>query len=275
MRFSFFFTPINKMPAPKLPENPAIIELNDVAVGSLENPEKAVLEDVNWSVAAGEYWVIGGMQGSGKSDLISLTGGLMSPLRGTYRLFDCEMPIFGEELLAQRLRLGIVFDNGQLLHQLTVQENIALPLRYHQKLAWTEVDERVKAMLDLTGLAPYADSMPGRLEHHLKKRAGLARALMLKPEALLLDEPLGGLDFRHAKWCLDFLDQLSAGHDFFQRRPITLVATTADFRPWHNPACRFAALKDQKFIILGQRKHLAGHTEPLVGELLAKEFQTH
>ena len=56
------------MPAPKLTENPVIIEMNDVAVGSLENPEIAVLEDVTWSVAAGEYWVIGGMQGSGKSD---------------------------------------------------------------------------------------------------------------------------------------------------------------------------------------------------------------
>jgi len=261
------------MPAPKLPENPAIIEMNDVAVGSLENPEKAVLEDVTWSVAAGEYWVIGGMQGSGKSDLISLTGGLMAPIRGTYRLFDYEMPIFGEKLLAQRLRLGIVFDNGQLLHQLTVRENIALPLRYHRHFTWNEVDERVKAMLDLAGLAPYADSMPGRLEHHWKKRAGLARALMLQPEVLLIDEPLGGLDFRNAKWCLDFLDQLSAGHQFFQRRPITLVVTTSDFRPWRNPACRFAALKEQKFILLGQHKHLAGHTEPLVRELLAEEIQ--
>ena len=73
--------------------------------------------------------------------------------------------------MAQRLRLGIVFDNGQLLHQLTVQENIALPLRYHRHFTWNEVDERVKAMLELAGLTPYAEAIPGRLEHHWKKRA--------------------------------------------------------------------------------------------------------
>ncbi len=250
-----------------------IIEMNGVAVGTLLDLERTVLEEVNWSVSTGEYWVVAGMHGSGKHDLISLTAGLMPPLRGTYRLFGSEMPLFGEEQLAQRLRLGLVFDNGNLLHQLNVHENVALPLRYHRKLDWHEVEDRVKAMLELTGLTPYAEVMPGTLDHHLHKRAGLARALMLEPEILLVDHPLSGLDFRQTKWFLDFLDELSAGHAFLQKRPVTLIVTAEDLRPWRNPRCHFALLKDGRFFTLGHRPQLAGHAEPLVQELLAEELR--
>ncbi len=227
------------------PTSAPIIEMNDVTVGSLLEPERVVLEEVNWSVAPGEFWVIAGMNGSGKTDLLSLTAGLMPPLRGAYRLFDCEMPIYGEDLLAQRLRLGLVFETGNLLHEINVHENIALPLRYHRSLTWQEVEDRVKMMLNLTGLAPHAQTMPGMLGRQWHKRVGLARALMLEPEVLLLDHPVSGLDFRQANWFLNFFDELAAGHDFLSKRPLTIVVTADDLRPWQNTACRFALLKQE------------------------------
>ena len=96
-----------------------VIEMKDVAVGvDCKILEQIVLEEVNWTVNAGEYWVIAGMHGSGKSDLIWMTGGIMPPQGGDYRLFGHEMPIYDEELLPERLRLGLVFENGQLLRQL-------------------------------------------------------------------------------------------------------------------------------------------------------------
>src|SRR5262245_44999082 len=86
------------------------IEMRDVAVGSLQDLDNVVLENVNWTVGVGEYWAVAGMHGSGKSDLLSLAAGLMPPKRGTYRLFGCPMPIFDDDLLPQRLRAALVFE---------------------------------------------------------------------------------------------------------------------------------------------------------------------
>ncbi len=260
------------MDTPTLTSAPPVIEMKDVAVGSLQDAEQIVLEGINWTVKAGDYWVVAGMHGSGKSDLISMTGGLMPPMRGDYRLFGHPMPIYDEELLPERLRLGMVFESGQLLHQLSVKENIALPLRYQRELPWQEVEDRVNAMLELTELSPYADARPGTLTHNWQKRAGLARALMLEPEVLLLNHPLGGLDLRHAGWWLNFLDQLATGQGLFPGRRLTLVVTAEDLRPWRDLACSFAILKKQRFTVLGHRPEFRNHEEPLVKELLAEEL---
>jgi len=248
-----------------------VIEMTGVGVGSQQDLEAHVLEDVNWSVAQGEYWVVAGMDGSGKSDLMSMTAGLMPPRNGSYRLFGHDMPIYEEELLPERLRLGLVFDAAQLFHHLTVAENIALPLHYHRNLTRQEGADRVRTMLELTGLASLANSMPGALGRNWQKRTGLARALMLEPEVLLLDNPLGGLDLRHAGWWLDFLGQLSSGgSNRPNSRRMTLVVTAEDLRPWRNRAGHFAILQKQRFTTLGQREKLDGHSEPLVKELLAE-----
>jgi len=247
-----------------------VIEMNGVVVGSLADPDRVVLEEVNWTVKATDYWVVAGMHGSGKTDLLSTVGGLTPPQGGSYRLFGYEMPIFDKERLGERLRLGLVFDNGQLLHQLSVKENIALPLRYHRHLSWQEVEERVKTIMELTGLSDVANARPSTLARGLSKRAGLARALMLEPEVLLVDNPLSGMDLRQAQWWVNILSELSSGHSFLHGRRVTIVVTAQDLRPWRNLDCHFAILKKQRFIPLGHRPELAGHTEPLVRELLAE-----
>ncbi len=254
------------------PANPTqpIIEMTGVTVGTLQNFEATVLEDVNWSVAAGEYWVIAGMHGSGKSDLLFLAAGLMSPQAGRYLLFGQEMPMYEHRLLSERLRVGLVFANGQLFHHLTVAENVALPLLYHRNQSREATAQRVQATLELTGLAHLANNMPGSLGRNWQKRAGLARALILQPEILLFDTPLSGLDLRHAHWWLNFLDQLSRGHSYMEGRRVTLAVTTEDLRFWKNRADHFAILKQEKFIVLDQGAELAGHPEPLVRELLAE-----
>src|SRR5512146_2133872 len=104
------------------------IEMTGVALGAMRAPERMVAEGINWTVRVGDYWVVAGLQGSGKSDFLMLAGGVMAPLRGRYLFFGEEMPIFEEARLKQRLRLGLVFDSGQMLNDLTVAENVALPL---------------------------------------------------------------------------------------------------------------------------------------------------
>jgi ABC-type transporter Mla maintaining outer membrane lipid asymmetry ATPase subunit MlaF len=249
-----------------------IIEMAGVCVGSMRDTGVTVLEDVNWRVEPCDYWLVAGMQGSGKSDFMAMAGGLMPPLGGSYRLFGHAMPIYEEDLLMERLRLGLVFDGGHLLHQLTVAENLALPLQYHRNVNRDEAANRVAAVLEWTGLDSWAQTISGALGRHWQKRVGLARALMLEPEVLLLDNPLGGMDLRHTMWWLDFLDQLSSGGGLLKGRRMTLVATGEDLRPWQSRAGNFAVLKQGHFVTLGQRTALAGHSEPLVRELLAEGF---
>ncbi len=247
-----------------------IIQMHDVSVGAMRDQRGVVVERIEWTVAADDYWVVAGLQGSGKSDFLMMTGGLTAPAGGTYRLFGEEMPIFEEARLPTRLRLGLVFDGGQLFNHLTVSENVALPLRYHQNLSRAEADAEVGAMLEALELTPWAGSTPGAVGRNWHQRVGLARALMLKPEILLVDSPLTSLDLRHTTWWLDFLDQLSRGHRLFQGRPMTLVVTAADLRPWKGHARQFAVLRNKRFAVLGGWTQLEAASEELVREGVMK-----
>jgi ABC-type transporter Mla maintaining outer membrane lipid asymmetry ATPase subunit MlaF len=252
---------------PKMP----VIEMTALSAGSRQDPGSPVLEDVNWSVEAGDYWVLGAMHGAGKTDFLAMTACLMPPLRGSYRLFGREMTAAGGQFLSERLRIGLVFDGGQLFHQLTIEENVALPLRYHPGLVQGDISHSVKAILEETGLSPWAGRLPGTVGRAWQKRAGLARALVLRPEILLLDNPLSGLDPRHHQWWLESLGQLSAGCGLAEGRPMTLVIAADDLRPWRNRAAHFAILQKRRFCPLGRHPQLAGLAEPLVKELLAEQ----
>ena len=256
------------------PADLPVIEMTGVAVGAMRDLDTVVAEGINWTVNAGDYWVVAGLLGSGKSDFLMMTGSLIAPRRGRYRFFGEEMPIFEEARLKQRLRLGLVFDGGQLLNHLTVAENVALPLRYHHNLSRSAGTAAVSELLDYTELTPWAESTPGTLGRSWQKRAGLARALALQPEVLLVDNPLAGLDLRHVHWWLGFLDQLSKGHPLMRGRPMTLVVTTADFQPWKGHAGQYAVLSDRGFVVLGTWEQLVASSEELVRELLTESRQT-
>ena len=246
------------------------IEMTGVTVCAMRDPDQVVVEGVNWTVAPGDYWVVAGWHGAGKSDFLLLTGGLMAPRTGRYRFFGEEMPIFEETRLRERLRLGLVFEGGRLFNHLTVAENIALPLRYHRELSAEETARTVKELLECLELTPWAESTPGAMGPSWLKRAGLARALALQPEVLLIDNPLSGLDPRHVSWWLAFLDQLSRGHRLMQGRATTLVVATADFRPWRRHARQFALLRNRGFVPLGGWANLEAAGEELVRELLTE-----
>jgi ABC-type transporter Mla maintaining outer membrane lipid asymmetry ATPase subunit MlaF len=250
------------------------IQMTGVAVSAMRDPDTLVAEGIDWTVNVGDYWVVAGLHGAGKSDFLMLAGGLMPPRQGHYQFFGEAMPIFEEARLKERLRLGVVFDGGQLLNHLTVAENIALPLRYHHNLTLAEASAAVAELLERTELTPWAESNPSTLRHSWRKRAGLARALALKPEVLLVDNPLAGLDPRHVHWWLSFLDQLSGGHDLMHGRPVTLVVASADFRPWKGHARQFAVLRNHGFVALGAWAQLEAASEEFVRELLTEPRQT-
>jgi ABC-type transporter Mla maintaining outer membrane lipid asymmetry ATPase subunit MlaF len=251
-----------------------VIEMTGVTAGAMHDPNSTIAEGVNWTVNSGDYWVVAGLHGSGKSDFLMLTGGLMAPRQGCYRFFGQEMPIFEEARMQERLRLGLVFDGGRLFNHLTVAENVALPLRYHQNLGPREGLAAVSELLECTELAPWAGTHPGALGRWWQKRAGLARALALKPEVLLVDNPLAGLDPHHVQWWLAFLDQLSKGHPLMGGRPMTLVVAAPDFRPWKGHARQFALLKERTFSVLGHWGQVEAASSESMQQLLTGRTET-
>src|SRR5271165_2563864 len=227
------------------------LEMRGVNVAAMRDASFTVVEDVNWSVAAGEFWVIAGQEHSGKSDLLMLAAGLMPPAAGCCKLFGNDTRNFGEAELAERLRVGFIFQSGQLFNQLTIAENVALPLRYQKNLTATEASGEVQVLLELMELTPLADVTPANVAVNWRQRAALARALILKPEILLLDNPLAGLGARHRQWWLRFLGHLSRGHELFGGKPMTLIVTADDLQPWQHAGRKFALLHGKKFLPLG------------------------
>jgi len=254
-------------------QNETVIEMQEVDIGTMHDPSEIVLEKVNWSVARGEFWVIAGQQHSGKSNLLMTMAGLMPPTDGCYRFFGSESQIFDESRLADRLRMGFIFENAQLFHFLTIAENVALPLRYHRNLSHEAALQAIDGLLEATELKPIAEVTPANLPRSWHKRAGLARALTLQPEILLLDNPLGGLDARHSHWWVKFLDQLWRGHKLFGEKPATVIATTDDLRPLRHEARRFGLLKEGRFVPLGSWKDVTSADEPAVKELLSAPIE--
>jgi ABC-type transporter Mla maintaining outer membrane lipid asymmetry ATPase subunit MlaF len=245
------------------------MEMRDVVVTSLRHPDEVVLQDVNWTVAAAEFWAVAGLLRTGKSDLLALASGIMRPASGTYHLFGKELTAgFEHERMALQLRIGLVFDGGQLLHHLTLENNIALPLRYHLGDANAQVEQRVRELLEFTGLAQWARRLPNQVNRNWQQRIGLARALALKPELLFLDNPLTGLDPKDAAWWTDTVSALAAGHPVVDGHRLTLVVTADSLEPWRRRVTHLAVLRDRQFIGLGTPEQLTGRQEPWLEELL-------
>ena len=233
-------------------------------------PGVPAIEDVNWRVGAGEFWVVGGLQHSGKSVLLTAAAGINRPLRGMLRLFGAGVATLEEdERFLHLLRVGLVFENdGRLFTRMTVAENVALPLLYHADGSDAGAGARMRAVLEATGLLDVADTPAASLPRNLRQRVGLARALALAPEVLLVDNPLSHLPLREARWWLGFLRQLADGHALSGRRPMTIVATADELRPWCDCAQHFAVLDQRRLKVLGGRRELEACGEPLIRELL-------
>jgi ABC-type transporter Mla maintaining outer membrane lipid asymmetry ATPase subunit MlaF len=234
---------------------PPLVEAVGVSV-SASRSNSVIASGVEWSIAPGEFWVVGGRHGSGKTSFLSTIAGLRHPASGTLRHFGEELAKMMEsELLRHRMRIGYVFKGGgRMFAGLTVAENIALPLQYHRK--WTEekIAERVAEVLEATELARETDSTAQTLGWGRQQRVGLARALALNPEILFLDEPLSGLEARDRQWWRTFLDGLCQGSPLTERRPMTIIVTTNDFGFWIGGAHHCGLLQDGRWQSRGEVK---------------------
>ena len=156
---------------------------------------KCVLKDVSWSVPAGRAVCILGRSGMGKSVTLKLVIALLKPDQGKIRIDQDEITeMEGPKLSKVRRRMGFLFQDAALFDSLTLYENLALPLQRLTHKSRAEIDFAVDRVLGEVGLAGDKAKMPSELSGGMRKRAGLARALVLEPCILLADEPSSGLD---------------------------------------------------------------------------------
>jgi phospholipid/cholesterol/gamma-HCH transport system ATP-binding protein len=199
----------------------AIIAVDDLTVAY---GETVILEGVSFEVAAGEILTILGASGCGKSTLLKALTGLVPAMQG--RIWVAGQKITGDHaeaaLSTMRNHIGVLFQSGALFESLTVAENVALPLQEFTNLPRELIDTIVQLKLDLVDLGQFAHLMPGELSGGMKKRAGLARSMVLDPQILFCDEPASGLDPTTAREVDRLLLELNA---FLG---ITLVVVTHD-----------------------------------------------
>ena len=168
------------------PTTPHII-VDDLKIGW---GSRVLMEHVSFQVDRGTTFAILGGSGSGKSTLLRYLIGLERPLAGRIHIDGVGEPHRYEGAPP----FGVLFQSGALFSSLTLSENLALPLTTWTPVRGAAVSQLVQAKLDLVGLGPFAEHLPGEISGGMKKRAGIARAMMLEPQLLFFDEPSAGLD---------------------------------------------------------------------------------
>jgi phospholipid/cholesterol/gamma-HCH transport system ATP-binding protein len=189
---------VSQEPASTSPDRPNLNDppLLDVRHLDVTFGRQGVLRDINLRVPRGQTLAVIGESGCGKTVLLKTLIGLVHPTRGEV-IFDGKnlSSLQGEELVQQRIRFGFLFQNAALFDSMTIGQNVAFPLRQHKSLSDRQIQEIVLARLGEVGLPQsVVIKKPAELSGGMRKRVGLARALVMNPELLLYDEPTTGLD---------------------------------------------------------------------------------
>jgi len=188
-----------------------MITLQDLSkVYRTTDVETTALNGVDVDIDRGEFVAVMGPSGCGKSTLLNIIGMLDAPSSGSYRFDGEEIGRYGESQLARlrKRRIGFVFQSFNLIDELTVEENVALPLLY-QKLSSGERATRVAETLERIGIAHRAGHYPQQLSGGQQQRVAVARAVVTQPDLILADEPTGNLDTRNGEDVMDLLRQLN------------------------------------------------------------------
>jgi len=223
----------------------------------------SVLKGIDFDVEDGEILVIIGKSGCGKTVLLKHLIGLMKPDDGEIVVDGVEINRASKsEVLRVRKRFGMLFQSAALFDSLTVEENIALPLREHSSLDKKSVRNRVRDKLKLVGLEEIEHLRPSELSGGMKKRVGLARALILDPSYLLFDEPTTGVDPIMANRINDLILDLK------KRLKVTAIAVTHDLQSAYRIGSRLAMLEQGKITFIGTADEIRKSTDPEVIEFI-------
>src|SRR6202050_5398909 len=224
---------------------------------------QTVLDGLTFQLVAGQVTCVLGRSGTGKSVLLKLLIGLETPDAGSIRLEGRDISsATPKELNEARKKVGFLFQQSALYDSMTIEENVAFPLRRHTKLSDAECHDRVHQLLGSVGLEEDLDKMPSDISGGMSKRVGLARALALEPPILMFDEPTAGLDpitaAEIAKLIVELRDQ----------RHITSIVVTHDLHTARVISDRLIVLDQGKALFDGTLDGLNQNLDPFIVEFL-------
>ncbi len=238
------------------------IQLVNLSVGY---PGVTVLRDLNAHMPAGKISFIIGGSGCGKSTLLRHLLGLSKPHAGRILLSDNNLfELNRAQFRCIRRRMGVLFQDGALLGSLTLFENLALPLKEHTKLPEEIIEEVIRLKLGLVGLEKFMDYYPNQLSGGMRKRAGLARAIIMDPPIMLCDEPTSGLDPINSAQ----MDQLL--HDLNELLGVTVVVVSHDLASL-DIADYVMLLHDGRAVFTGGLEELQNSKDAYVRQFLDRQ----
>jgi phospholipid/cholesterol/gamma-HCH transport system ATP-binding protein len=223
-----------------------------------------VLRGVDFAVPEGKLTTIIGRSGEGKSVLLKHMIGLLQPDSGEVWVDDVEISrLRGHALNEVRKRFAMLFQGAALFDSLTVFENVAFPLREKLRLKGPEVTSRVEEKLDQVGLTGMGHKFPAELSGGMRKRAGLARALVMQPEIMLFDEPTTGLDPLMAKSIHDLITSMQRKFRF------TAVMVSHEIPEIFGISDYVAILKQGKIAAMAEPSEFQRTTDPEIKEFIS------
>ena len=222
-----------------------------------------VLDNMNLNINSGETTVIIGRSGCGKSVLLKHIIGLLRPDTGHIFIDGKDITLMDEKGLKEvRMKFGMLFQGAALFYSLTIMENVGFAMLEHTNATRMEVAKRVKECLALVGLKDIEYKKPAELSGGMKKRVGLARAILLRPQIILYDEPTTGLDPIMGDSINDLIIELHT------KLNITSIAVTHDMTSAYKIADRITMLYNGKIIVDGKPDQIKNTADPIVKQFI-------
>lgn len=253
-------SPAQESPPVTRPAQPALISIRDLWK---QLGEQEVLKGFDLDVPTGQTMVILGRSGGGKSVLLKHIIGLMKPDRGDVLVEGESIVALTERQLSRvRKKIAVLFQSAALFDSMTVEENIAFPLREAGLKDEDQIDAKVAAALEMVDLAGEQKKMPEKLSGGMRKRVGLARAIVTEPRCILYDEPTTGLDPIVADSINRLIRRLQ------ERLGITSIVVTHDMKSAFHVADQVAYLHDGRVYFKGATEALRASTDPLIQDFI-------